>query len=267
MSRELSHAEKVAEFENETWSRCSTIYVDGFGALVGEAIPYLLDELKVSSSDSVLDIGTGPGLLAARAAKLGASVTGIDFSETMIAEAQRLYPELEFKVSAAESLPLADSCLDCAAGNFVLHHVGQPDVVLSEAFRVLRKGGRVGFTIWAAPEKLEAFGLFFAAIEEHAGSAELPHGPLFGVSDFDVFHGLVQDAGFGESSVREIPISWKTESIDSYLEAFRAWANLDTFPEDIRQKIEASVREKAESYRQGDMYVMPNPAILISGVK
>src|SRR6185369_6290517 len=99
-------------------------------------------------------------------------------------------------------------------GNFVLHHVGQPDEALREAFRVLRTGGRAGFTVWADASKLEAFGLFFAAVEEHAGPAQLPHGPLFGVSDFDVFHQMVRGAGFRDSSVRELPIAWRTASMD-----------------------------------------------------
>lgn len=267
MSQELSNSEQVAEFENDTWSRCSAIYVDGFGALVSEAIAPLLEEVRVSADDRVLDVGTGPGLVAAEVAKRGAKALGIDFSEAMIAEAKQLHPEVEFKEASAEALPFDDESFDCVAGNFVLHHLGQPDVAMSEAYRVLRKGGRVGFTIWADPTKLEAFGLFFAAIEEHVGTPDLPHGPLFGVSDFDVFHGLVRDAGFSDSAVRELPIAWQTPTIESYLTAFRSWGNLSEFPEDVREKIEATVRENAEVYRKGDRLIMPNPALMISGVK
>jgi len=104
-------------------------------------------------------------------------------------------------------------------------------------------------------------------VEEHAGSAELPHGPLFGVSDFEVFQRMARTAGFHDSSVRELPIAWRTRSLDPYVAAFRDWANLDAFPERDRDRIEVTVREKAESYRSGGVFVMPNPAILISAVK
>jgi len=115
--------------------------------------------------------------------------------------------------------------------------------------------------------KLEAFGLFLAAVEEHAGTAELPHGPLFGLSDFDTFHGMVRSAGFRDSSVKELPIAWRTASLDSYLASFADWADLDEFPEKIRDAIKATVRDRAKDYRSGNLFVMPNPAILISGVK
>ncbi len=177
--------------------------MEGFGPLVGEAVEPLLDEVKINQGDRVLDLGTGPGLTAEAAAQRGAEVLGIDFSETMIAEARRLHPEIEFRKAAAETLPYEDGEFDAVVGNFVLHHSGNPEGVLAEAYRVLRPGGRMGMTVWGDPATLEAFGLFFAAVEEHAGSAELPHGPLFGVSDFAVFHRMVQDAGFRNSSVRE----------------------------------------------------------------
>ncbi len=261
------NAEEVSQFENATWSRCARGYTEGFGALVAEAIDPLLDEVSVSAVDRLLDVGTGPGLVAARAAARGAFVIGIDFSEDMLTEARRLNPEIEFRAGAAEGLPFKDGEFDEVVGNFVLHHSSQPDEVLKEAFRVLRPGGRIGFTVWADPSKLEAFGLFFAAVEEHAGAAELPHGPLFGVSDFAVFHAMARDAGFRNTSVRELQIAWRTPSIDSYLAAFGDWSNLDTFPTDVHRAIERTVRERASAYRDGDVFVIPNPAILMSAVK
>ncbi len=260
-------AEQVARFENETWSRCAQGYMDGFGALVTEGIAPLLDEVRVSVGDRLLDVGTGPGPVAAMAAKRGAKPVGLDFSEAMLAEARRAHPAIEFQAGVAESLPFGDSEFDAVVGNFVLHHSGEPDKVVTDAFRVLRPGGRMGFTVWADPSKLEAFGLFFAAVEEHAGAAELPHGPLFGVSDFPVFHELAANAGFRDSSVRELEIAWLTPSIDSFLAAFRDWANMEAFPSDVWNAIENTVRERAGVYRRGDAFRIPNPAILMSAVK
>jgi len=264
---EQYNPEEVARFEEATWSRCASNYMQGFGALVAEAVDPLLDEVKLSSEDRVLDVGTGPGLAAHAAAQRGAEVIGIDFSEAMISEARRLYPKIDFRTQSADSLPFMDGEFDAVLGNFMLHHCGRPEAVLSETFRVLRKSGRMGFTVWADPATLEAFGLFFAAVEEHAGAAELPHGPLFGVSDFTVFHNMARTAGFRETSVKALDITWRTPSLDSYLTAFRDWANLDAFPEDIRNAIETTVRERALAYRSNGSYNLPNPAILVSAVK
>lgn len=258
--------EEVARFENATWSRCAPGYSGGFGVLTGEAIDPLLDELGVERGDRVLDLGTGPGLVAAAAARRGADVVGIDFSGAMLAEARRRHPDLEFREASAESLPFRDGAFDAVAGNFVLHHSGCPDRVLAEARRVLRPGGRAAFTVWAEVSRLAAFGLFFAAVEEHAGAAELPHGPLFGVSDVAVFRRMVREAGFRDSEVRDLDIVWRMRSIDSLLAAFRDWADLDALPRGVQAAIETTARDTARGYESADGLVIPNPAILVTAV-
>ena len=105
MTQDRFDPEEVARFENATWSRCAETYSDGFGALVREAVIPLLDEVNVSDGKRVLDVGTGPGLVAAAAAERGADVVGIDFSDAMVAQARRRYPGLDFRKAAGESLP------------------------------------------------------------------------------------------------------------------------------------------------------------------
>ncbi len=257
----------VAEFENATWSRCAERYMDGFGLLAGEAVGPLLDGTKLAPGQRLLDAGTGTGLVASEAKRRGADPVGIDFSEPMVAEARRRHAGIEFRAASADALPFGDGEFDVVTGNFVLHHTGRPEKVLGEAHRVLRPGGRAGFTVWADLSKLEAFGLFFQAVEEHAGAAELPHGPLFGVSDFDVFHRMLADAGFEETHVTELPLVWRMPSVDTLLGAFRDWAALETFPADLREKIEAGVRERAKRYSLTNELQIPNPAILLTGVR
>ncbi|HZD09911.1 MAG TPA: methyltransferase domain-containing protein [Candidatus Binatia bacterium] len=260
-------AQDVAKFENETWSRCARNYVDGFGALVQEAVPALLGEVAVHAGNRVLDLGTGPGIVAAMAAERGAEVVGVDFSQPMIDEARRRHASITFRTASADDLPFDDGEFDVVTGNFMLHHCGRPQAVLEESHRVLRDGGRIGLTVWAEPSKLEAFGLFFAAVEEHAGAAELPHGPLFGVSDFAVFHRMLQQAGFGDSSVTELNMAWRTPSLEPYLTAFREWANLAVLPAETREAIETTVRQNAPAYRTNGLFILPNPAILMSATK
>lgn len=194
-------------------------------------------------------------------------VIAVDFSPQMLAEARRLYPTIEIREATAEALPFADGGFDAVVGNSVLHHCGRPQQVLEEAYRVLAPGGKVAFTVWAAPPTLEAFGLYFAAVEEHAGSAELPHGPLFGISDFNVFHNMLRQARFADTSVREIATAWRTPSLAPYLAAFGDWANLGAFPRDQQAAITNTVRERASAYRADGGYILPNPTILLSATR
>jgi SAM-dependent methyltransferase len=257
----------VARFEHEVWSRCAPGYVESFGALTAEAIPALLDAAGVARGSRVLDVGTGPGLVAAAAVTRGAEAIGSDFSEAMLAEARRRYPEIEFRQAPADDLPFAGGTFDAVVSNLVVHHLGRPERALREAHRVLRPGGRVGFTVWGDPAKLAAFGLFFAAVAAHLGAAELPHGPLFGVSDPDVFRRLVGEAGFRDAAVRELPIAWRTTSADTLLAGFGDWAQMDTWPAAGRAAVEADVRAGARAYEADGLLTIPNPVILVTGVK
>lgn len=260
-------ADDVAAFEHATWSRCAPGYDDGFAVLTGEAIESLLEAAGVATGSRVLDVGTGTGTAAAAARDRGARVTGIDFSEAMIAEARRKVTDVEFRTASADSLPFDDGSFDAVVANGVLHHLGDPDRALQEACRVLVPGGRIACTVWAAPETLQAFGVFFAAVEEHAGSADLPHGPLFGVADEETLSSLLTDNGFTDVSATVLDTVWRMESIDTLLRAFGTWAQLDAFPDSTRASIEASVREAALAYASGDGLEIPNPMVLIQGAR
>ena len=232
-------AVEVARFENETWSRCAKGYIDGFGALVAEGIEPLLDELKLSKGDRVLDVGTGPGLVAAVAAKRGANPIGLDFSETMLTEARRVYPDIEFRAGSGEALPFGDNAFDVVVGNFVLHHSGAPDKVMTEAFRVLHPGGRMGFTVWADPSKLEAFGLFFAAVEEHAGGLSFRTARCLGSAISRYFMGWQPMRAFG------IPRSARYRSHGERRRWIRSWLHFGIGPTWRHFRVTCSVRSKA----------------------
>src|SRR5437667_12911799 len=85
------------EFERSGWERASEHYDDAFGALTRQTAGALLDAAQVSSGSDVLDVATGPGLIAAAAAAHGATVVGLDFSSAMIAQANRRHPAIAFR--------------------------------------------------------------------------------------------------------------------------------------------------------------------------
>ena len=259
--------EDVRAFEHATWSRCASGYEDGFALLTRTAVEAVLDAAGVGSGTRVLDVGTGTGVAAATARGRGAEVIGTDFSAAMLAEARRNVPDVEFRESPAEHLPFDDCSFDSVVANGVLHHLGDPPTALHEVHRVLRRGGRFAATVWDAPETLEGFGLFFAAVTEHAGDAELPHGPLFGVTDEDALTGLLRDAGLVDVDMTPLATTWSMPSIDVLLRAFATWAQLDTFPAETRNAIEGSVRERAVAFRTDGGFSVPNPMILLSGMR
>ncbi len=100
----------------------------------------------------VLDVAGGTGDIAFRiieASQRNAHATVLDINGSMLqvgrerAEKKGLLPHLDFVEANAEELPFADATFDAYTIAFGIRNVPRIDVALSEAFRVLRPGGRL----------------------------------------------------------------------------------------------------------------------------
>ncbi len=94
---------------------------------------------------TVLDVGTGTGLLAREAAAVVGSsgrVTGIDPSFQMMT-AGRTRETVRFVQGLGERLPFANSRFDFVTMGYALRHVSDLDLLFAEYARVLRPNGRV----------------------------------------------------------------------------------------------------------------------------
>ncbi len=135
----------------------SNLYGDGeTTALPAEAVaaslgcgnPAALAELK--PGETVLDLGSGGGidvLLSARRVGPLGKAYGLDMTDEMLAlarENQRKsgVQNVEFLKGEIEHIPLPDNSVDVIISNCVINLSGDKDRVLSEAFRVLKPGGR-----------------------------------------------------------------------------------------------------------------------------
>jgi SAM-dependent methyltransferase len=121
----------------------------------------LISHVDVAGRD-VVDVGCGPGRLAAALAAQGARVTGVEISDEQLvaARARDDIDGVRFAVGRAEALPLPDASQDVVVFMRSLHHVEVQRMgdALREARRVLRPGGAV----WVAEPVPE--GDFFAMV-------------------------------------------------------------------------------------------------------
>ena len=95
----------------------------------------------------VLDVGTGPGIVANLLADLSHEVMGIDASGKMLKNAQEnsaaLHHSLEFVQGDGENLPFEDGSFDAVVNRYVLWTLPEPKAAIAEWKRVLRQGGRL----------------------------------------------------------------------------------------------------------------------------
>jgi SAM-dependent methyltransferase len=262
------------EFEHSGWQGIPRQYHQAFGELTTQSIEPLLDAAGVKAGTKVIDIASGPGYVAAAAARRGATVIGVDFSVAMVAEARGRYPEIEFREGDAEQLPLGDRLLDAAVMNFGILHLARPDQALAEACRVLSTGGRFGFTAWAKPDEAIGFGIVLRSIAAHGDpNVPLPEGPpFFRFSEPDECVRSLLAAGFESPKVVKVPQTWRLPALDSLFEfmrdsTVRTAGLLRGQTLNALAKIRDAMRDESKQYQKGNAVELPMPAILASGMK
>jgi arsenite methyltransferase len=170
----------------------------------------VVEALELAPGETVLDIGSGPGLMACDlAAALGpeGSVVGMDPSESMLALSARREPAagaapITFRTGGAEALPFGDESFDVALSTQVYEYVEDLAAALAEARRVLRPGGRLlvldtdwDSVVWHSrdPERMRRV---LAAWDEHLVDPYLPRR----------LGRLLTDAGFEVTQRAAVPI-------------------------------------------------------------
>lgn len=134
-----------------------------FSAIARQSEALLLEFSGVTGSDTVLDVASGPGLVACAFAMRARHVTGIDLTPAMIAQAQKLQQKeqldnLTWQVGDVLPLPFADGSFSMVITRYSFHHFLNPEAVFEEMIRVCQPGGTV-MVVDAAlpPEKVDAY--------------------------------------------------------------------------------------------------------------
>jgi len=151
--------------------------------------------------ETVLDIGSGGGIdvfLAARRVGPSGFVYGIDMTPAMLQRARRAarkggYTNVKFRHGYAEKLPVEDGSIDVIISNCVINLTEDKGRVFQEAYRVLRKGGR-----------LEVNDMVFggAVLPEVRASASGWSECVSGALPEQEYVDLVKQAGFEEVAIR-----------------------------------------------------------------
>ncbi|MCP5152054.1 MAG: class I SAM-dependent methyltransferase [Ectothiorhodospiraceae bacterium] len=270
----MDEHERFRRFERDGWSEVASRYHGSFGALTAQATEPLLARAGVEQGARVLDLACGTGLLAAGALARGAVVTGVDLVPAMIDEARARVPAARFETADAERLPYDDGAFDVVVCGFGVLHFPRPELVAVEVHRVLAAGGRFAFSAWRPPEHSPYLALVGEALRRHGRlDAPLPPGPPpYRLGNEDAAIALLVDAGFAEPHTMEVPVivrlSDATDVLAPLLEGgVRSRKVLEAQTPEALALVHADAARAAQSFRVGDRFEIPRPALIASGVR
>jgi SAM-dependent methyltransferase len=158
---------------------CGGKSYDEVSFAISVALAHAAQRLNARAGERILDVATGTGWSARNAARGGASVTGVDISDELLAAARELAshvrPPIEFRLGDAERLPFENGAFDGVISTFgVMFAVDQAQAA-AELARVCRSGGRLVLATWP-PDS--AVAEFFGVIGRHSGAPPPAASPL-----------------------------------------------------------------------------------------
>lgn len=269
-------SESFRDFEHAGWADptvCAS-YDDLMSSLTTQSIGALLDGAHVKQDSLVLDVASGAGYVAGAALARRATVTGIDFSTEQVRMATQRYPAATFVEGDAGNLPFATDAFDAVVANYGVLHFPEPERFFAEAFRVIKRGGRLAFTVWDIPAETKLFGAVLDAIGTH-GSLDvgLPAGPnMFFFADASACEKALAPAGFKDCAVTRVPQTWRPSTGEQILRTIktgtvRVRGTLERQSAESLTAIDEAILTALEPFRKAGGYEVPMPAVLVAAVK
>ncbi|NCB75028.1 MAG: methyltransferase domain-containing protein [Clostridia bacterium] len=197
---------------------------DGANMGLGCGNPLAIAALK--EGETVLDLGSGGGFdcfLARRKVGDTGHVIGVDMTPDMIKLARENaekseYENVEFRLGEIEHLPVADNSVDVIISNCVINLSLDKAQVFSDAFRVLKLGGRLSISDVVATAELP---------DQLREDLEMLSGCVAGAEYFENIRLMLENAGFEnikmspKDNSRDIIKSWVPDrNIEDYVASF-----------------------------------------------
>ena len=208
----------------------------------------------------------------------GGHVIGIDLSSKMIQIARknaekRGLKNIKFEVMDAEKLTLPSNQVDVVVSCFGFQIVTDPDKTANEILRVLKPGGRAGFTVWSTGDRVPMIDVLIAPMLEFAEPDETGYLPtpyeLGGPGELTT---MLEKHGFSDTYEDRLNGTGVAKDVNEYLDMVLQGTplghSLSEESEDIQKKvIEKAKQNISKYYTPGQGVKIPAECVIVSATK
>jgi precorrin-6B methylase 2 len=179
----MDKQQEAFAWQTGVWDRISDVYQREIDVRFAPVVEGCISRAGLRAGQSVLDLGTGTGAVAVRAAAAvgpEGRVTAVDLSSEMLELARRRVEaaqltNVEIRKGRAEEIPAPDAAFDVIIASLSLMYAIDRERAAEECARVLRGGGRLVAAVWAGADMAD-----IVRFQQTAG-AFAPAPPVAGV--------------------------------------------------------------------------------------
>ncbi len=197
-SNSTENAKKISKSIGYSEEEINTVPEANLGLGCGNPVAFS----NIKEGDTVLDLGSGAGFdcfLASKKVGAKGKVVGLDMTEAMVEKARILsrlhgYTNVEFRLGDIEKMPLEDNSVDVIISNCVINLTPDKAKAFSEAYRVLKRGGKM---------YLSDIVLLGNLTEEQLNDEDLLCSCVSGALQKEDYLGKIRQAGFRVNIIGE----------------------------------------------------------------
>ncbi|WP_332670975.1 methyltransferase domain-containing protein [Aromatoleum sp.] len=279
MSASGFDARRFKTLERAGFNRIAARYADTahLRAALADA---LLDAAELAPGQTVLDLASGPGLLARAAAQRvqpGGWVLASDIAEEMLAEGARRAADeatgathddagaahaggpaaVSFAAADAEHLCVPDTSFDRVLAGLALFMFPHPDNALAEMRRALRPGGRVVLSVWGVRDEVPLIARAQDCIARLLPAPKVARPSVFRFGEPAVLEAALGAAGFGDVRITPCRFTCTFADAAEYWQAFLDLAGgaaeaLARLPDATQQQLRDAVTDELAPHRPPD---------------
>ncbi|TRZ65906.1 MAG: methyltransferase domain-containing protein [Rhodocyclaceae bacterium] len=231
-------------------------------ALRAELHTALLDAAGLAGGQEVLDLASGPGILAAAALPRvapGGRVIASDLAEAMLAESRGRHPGIMHAVADGERLPFSSGCFDRVLCGLGLMFLPDEALALAEIRRVLKPGGRVAVSVWAEAAQVPLVECALACMRRLLPVPKVARLSVFRLGDPDQLAALLDAAGFKDIQVEPCELDCSFKNAEDYWQAFLdlaggAAGSLSRLPAATQAELRSGVAQELAPYADAEGY-------------